>query len=103
MSRRVSEANLLRRITAEARKRGYGVIRLSLRPGVASGWPDLLILIPGGRALFVEVKRRGKAPTPLQKKRLNDLRTLGFPAYAVDQFAGACFTMSWVKSWVDWP
>ena len=48
---------------------------------VSPGWrgaPDRILLLPGGRLWFVELKAPGKKPTPLQQKRLRDLVELGF-------------------------
>ena len=52
-------------------------------PGCA-GVPDRLCLLPGGRALFVEVKKPGQRVRPLQHYRLKQLTTLGFTALVVD-------------------
>ncbi|WP_268872459.1 VRR-NUC domain-containing protein [Megasphaera hutchinsoni] len=48
------------------------------------GLPDRLILLPGGKAGFVELKAKGKKPRALQVKRMNDLRALGFTVFVVD-------------------
>ena len=52
-------------------------------PGYA-GMPDRLVLLPGGRMAFVEVKRPGEKPRPLQKARHRMLRKLGFKVYVLD-------------------
>ena len=52
-------------------------------PGT-SGMPDRLVLMPGGRCCFVEVKAPGKRPRPLQLKRHEHLRALGFKVYVID-------------------
>ncbi len=52
-------------------------------PGFA-GMPDRLILIPGGRLAFVEVKAPGKPLRPLQVKRKRQLDALGFRVYCID-------------------
>ena len=44
------------------------------------GMPDRIVLMPGGRIAFVEVKAPGKAPRPLQEARHRLLRRLGFQA-----------------------
>ncbi|MHB1154529.1 MAG: VRR-NUC domain-containing protein [Eubacteriales bacterium] len=48
------------------------------------GMPDRIILLPGGRMAFVEVKAPGKKPRPLQLVRHGLLRQLGFKVYVLD-------------------
>ncbi|MEG1559378.1 MAG: VRR-NUC domain-containing protein [Clostridia bacterium] len=48
------------------------------------GMPDRIILMPGGKMFFVEVKSPGETPRPLQKARHMMLRRLGFTVYLVD-------------------
>ena len=48
------------------------------------GAPDRIILFPGGKIFFVEVKRPGEMPRPLQLKRHEELRKLGFSVYVID-------------------
>ena len=52
-------------------------------PGL-SGVPDRLLLFPGGRVVFAEVKAPGKKLRPLQMKRKMQLESLGFKVYIVD-------------------
>ena len=60
-----------------------GVAVKFVSPGFA-GMPDRLVLLPGGRMAFVEVKRPGEKPRPLQKARHRMLRRLGFKVYVLD-------------------
>ena len=46
--------------------------------------PDRLVLLPGGKIGFVEVKAPGKEPRPLQVARHGLLRRLGFKVYVLD-------------------
>ena len=51
------------------------------------GWggvPDRLILLPGKRLAFVEVKGPGEQMRPLQVKRKRQLEALGFSVYCID-------------------
>lgn len=48
------------------------------------GMPDRIVLMPGGRIAFVEVKAPGEAPRPLQEARHRLLRQLGFRVYVLD-------------------
>ena len=64
--------------------RGQGGIAFKfVSPGMA-GVPDRLVLLPGGKAVFCELKAPGKAPRPLQLRRIRQLRSLGFRVYVVD-------------------
>jgi hypothetical protein len=49
-----------------------------------AGVPDRIILMPGGRIAFVEVKAPGEKPRPLQLSRHLTLRRLGFLVYVLD-------------------
>lgn len=48
------------------------------------GMPDRIVLLPGGRVAFVEVKAPGEQPRPLQLARHRLLRGLGFKVYVLD-------------------
>jgi Holliday junction resolvase len=60
--------------------RGYMVTKIALAS--QRGWPDLLAL-KNGRTIFIEVKRPGKEPTPLQKLKHTELRRQGFAVYVL--------------------
>jgi len=61
-----------------AKQHGLKSIRLYFGPGVASGWPDDLFLIPGGCPVFIEFKAPGKEATPTQAKKIKLLRELDY-------------------------
>lgn len=46
-------------------------------------WPDRMFLFQG-RVLFIEFKREGEEPTPLQKKMHEELAAQGFDVRVVD-------------------
>ena len=48
------------------------------------GVPDRLVLLPGGKCAFVELKASGKKLRPLQAKRKHQLEALGFSVYVID-------------------
>jgi len=48
------------------------------------GMPDRLVLLPGGRCGFVEVKAPGKRMRALQRVRHEMLKELGFKVYVLD-------------------
>ena len=49
------------------------------------GMPDRLILLPGGKIAFAELKAPGKKPRPLQLVRHKALMKLGFRVYIIDR------------------
>ena len=54
-----------------------------ISPGF-DGMPDRLVLLPGGKCGFVEVKAPGKKPRALQLVRHEMLKALGFKTYVLD-------------------
>ena len=64
-------------------KTAGGICPKLMSPGT-DGMPDRMILMPGCRLGFVEVKAPGKKPRPLQVKRHVQLRRLGFPVFILD-------------------
>lgn len=49
------------------------------------GVPDRIVLLPGGKMAFVEVKAPGEKPRPLQLARHRLFRRLGFRVYVLDE------------------
>ena len=49
------------------------------------GVPDRLVLLPGGRIAFIELKASGKTLRPLQARRKKQLEALGFSVYCIDK------------------
>ncbi len=49
-----------------------------------SGLPDRLVLLPGGKIAFVEVKAPGMKPSLLQLHRHIMLQRLGFKVFVLD-------------------
>ena len=67
----------------EVKKIG-GLALKFVSPGF-DGVPDRIVLLPGGKIGFVEVKAPGEKPRPLQLARHNRLRQLGFKVYILDR------------------
>ena len=49
------------------------------------GVPDRLVLLPGGKVAFIELKAPGKTLRPLQVRRKRQLEALGFSVYCIDR------------------
>ena len=75
------EKQIERKLTIAAKNMG-GIAPKFTSPGF-DGMPDRIVLLPGGRLGFVEVKAPGKVPRPLQEARHQVLRHLGFLIYVL--------------------
>lgn len=65
----------------------YGGMCIKLICTHLNGLPDRLLLLPGGRLLFVEVKTTKQTPRRIQTMLHNKLKKLGFEVYVVDTTA----------------
>jgi hypothetical protein len=78
MREKIIEQHLVKAV-----KNSGGIAPKLVCPGF-DGMPDRLVLLPGGKIGFVEVKASGKEPRPLQVARHGLLRRLGFNVYVLD-------------------
>lgn len=76
------ESAIQRKIIRRYEKAGYLVVKIELCN--KSGFPDLMLL-KDGKASFVEVKRPGQKPRPLQEYRLKELTDAGFDAFVLTE------------------
>lgn len=76
------EKEIEKKCRLKIKKQG-GLFLKFVSPGNA-GVPDRLILLPGGIIKFVELKRPGAQPRPLQKYWHKKLRALGFTVEVCD-------------------
>ena len=67
----------------KAVKEKGGICPKLVSPGT-DGMPDRMVLMPEARIGFVEVKAPGQKPRPLQVRRQEQLRALGFKSYVLD-------------------
>ena len=74
---------IIEQLLVKAVKNSGGIAPKLVSPGF-DGMPDRLVLLPGGKIGFVEVKAPGKEPRPLQVARHGLLRRLGFKVYVLD-------------------
>ena len=79
MREKIIEKELARAVKAKG-----GIAPKFTSPGF-DGMPDRLVLLPGGRMAFVELKAPGKKPRALQMARHRLLRRLGFKVYVIDE------------------
>lgn len=50
------------------------------------GVPDRIILLPGGRTIFIELKEEGKKLRPSQASRIRQIKKLGFDVRVFDNW-----------------
>lgn len=81
-SQKVREKQVEQALVKETRQSG-GMCPKLVSPGT-DGMPDRLVLLPEGHMGFVEVKAPGEKPRPLQQKRHEQLRNLGYTVTVLD-------------------
>jgi hypothetical protein len=70
------ESAITKSIVALAKTRGWWTFKIAGGPMQMAGVPDLLV-VKHGRAVFMEVKRPGQKPRPLQVQRIREIREIG--------------------------
>lgn len=75
--------NRIENTLRKAVKNAGGIALKFTSPGLA-GVPDRLIILPPARYAFIEVKRPGAKPRPIQKVRHAQLQALGCHVYILD-------------------
>lgn len=77
-----SEKSIERYLAAKVKE--LGGLCLKYASSTDTGYPDRLIVLPGGMACWVELKSKGEVPTRLQDIRHEELRRRGMTVYVVD-------------------
>lgn len=77
-SEKALEAKLRDRVKAA------GGLALKVSSQHYTGMPDRMVLMPGGRITFAEMKTTGQKPTKVQQARHEELRKLGFEVFVLD-------------------
>lgn len=72
-------------ILKKARKRGCLAYKVQAVSYV--GFPDTMVIFPGGRIILVEVKTPTGRLRPAQVRRIKQLRLHGVPVYVVNSLA----------------
>lgn len=78
----MEEQKIERRLKKEIELIGGKALKF-VSPGT-SGVPDRIVLLPGGKIIFVELKAPGKKLRPLQEFREKEMEKLGFKVWIVD-------------------
>ncbi len=78
----MQEVNIESYLRDQVKKRGGKALKF-----ISPGWrgaPDRIVLLPGARVAFVELKAPGEKLEPLQAKRAAELENLDFKVYCLD-------------------
>lgn len=78
----MEEQKIERRLKKEIELIGGKALKF-VSPGV-SGVPDRIVLLPGGKVIFVELKAPGKKLSPMQAFRRKEFNKLGFDIRVID-------------------
>lgn len=78
----MEESKIENRFKKEIEKIGGKALKF-VSPGM-SGVPDRIVLLPGGRIVFVELKAPGEKLRALQVYRKKQLENLGFKVECID-------------------
>lgn len=94
MKRPPTESQVEAKIVAYARSKGCLVYKFS--SPARRGVPDRIIIAPGGKVLFLEIKRPGKHPTELQLREMRLLREQGCRAEWTDSAQDGYHFVDWL-------
>ena len=78
-----SEKNIEKNLVKEVKER-KGVC-LKFLPYMANGFPDRIVILPGGKLAFIELKGEGQKLRKLQKIMFRKLEKLGANVIAIDK------------------
>lgn len=70
------------------RAKQHGGLAIKWVAPAFSGVPDRIVFLPGGTIIFVELKRPGELPTPLQSRIHRMLTDLGADVRVIDSMEG---------------
>lgn len=78
------ESEVIKKIRKWVGSQGGIVYKLHGSEFMPSGFPDLIVLLYGQPPRFVEAKRPGEKPTPIQEARMDEIRAHGGIAFWCD-------------------
>ena len=87
------EKQIERRLCDEVKAAGG----MCLKQTGLAGIPDRLVVMPGGKCAFIELKAPGEKPRKLQVIRMKQLRKLGFQCVVVDGMEQAKQVVDYLK------
>jgi len=87
---KVSEKTLEKKLREEVKK--LGGLALKFSSSTYTGMPDRIVLMPGGKTYWVELKSTGKKQTPIQTRVERKLYSLEHYVFLIDSlYTLSCF------------
>lgn len=83
------------------RTKYLGCLCLKYINGNETGFPDRLVLLPGGSLIWVELKSAGKKLRPIQEARKKQLESIGHEVYVVDSTKSLDTVIDIIHSRID--
>lgn len=81
----VSEKAIEKYLVEQAEANGLLCLKYS-NPNMV-GYPDRLLVLPGGSVVWVELKSKGRKPTKIQQIRMTELNGMGHTVRVIDNKA----------------
>ncbi len=95
----VSEKAIEKYLTEQAEANGLLCLKYS-NPNMV-GYPDRLLVLPGGSVIWVELKSKGRKPTKIQQIRIAGLRNRGHYVWIIDNRKSVDSLMEKYREWVE--
>ena len=81
-AKNAGEKRLEKMLVTLAKQKDYKAIKLL--SNIERGLPDRMVALPGGIAVFAELKTYGQGQSPIQVRQMGKLKKLGFHCFVVD-------------------
>lgn len=95
----VSEKAIEKYLTEQAEANGLLCLKYSNSNMV--GYPDRLLVLPGGSVIWVELKSKGRKPTKIQQIRIAGLRNRGHYVWIIDNRKSVDSLIEKYREWVE--
>lgn len=95
----VSEKAIEKYLTEQAEANGLLCLKYS-NPNMV-GYPDRLLVLPGGSVVWVELKSKGRKPTKIQQVRIAGLRNRGHYVWVIDNRKSIDRLMEKYREWIE--
>lgn len=96
---KISEKILEKKLVEGVKKLGGKALKFSSITDTS--YPDRLVLLPGGKTFWVELKSTGCKQTKLQELRSRELRELGFATFLIDSESGLHMILEFLSRQAD--